>query len=358
MRELLFLTLAAAAACTDDGERFGNVIGPYVVSVETNVERNFENGAIRSDPEGINCPGDICEYTFGFEKIVLQSAGTASVAWVSGCTVTESGCEILAPPADAERRVVDVVAEFGPCEGGGSACCVDADLDGHLAPPCGDDCDDTQCMAWNNAPDQWDTIDNDCSGKADDAGPLLRLNRYVKDYGNGDREHRLAATGELGSDWLADGHWMEIYHPDLCTVPSMTPVDENGQSICVPVREDGVVDIKPPCWGGGNTALASLMECSNSLITKTFYVVKDSLQFRDLSALNEWRCERLVGFVVTNSITAETGDYRLIFGHECDGESSRRYSEVQDEHLLDPSCGSRPGQGGSAAFWVVRAGGA
>lgn len=162
-----------------------------------------------------------------------------------------------------------------------------------------DDCDDGDRDRYPGHVEWWDVRDNNCNGAVDEAG-LLRLDRWHREWGPEDWEHRFDA-GQLAG-FVKENHFVELYPVPVCSTPQYSApgcrLIDSGQS----------VEVRP------GIELVALGECSGRFgVTGsgshiTLYLPEDSSEHayyaENQQGVNPFISCRRVGYVLAVSSAA------------------------------------------------------
>ena len=201
--------------------------------------------------------------------------------------------------------------------------CPDNDGDGHSDVRCGgDDCDDNDRFKHPTHPEVWDVRDNDCDGRSDEDG-VVRRNRYFKNWGSNDWEHRFMSAAQAG--WESDGRWVKWFpaSPGPCSQSNpYRPLDgcqiQNGGEII-------------NLWGG--FTLVAIKECSGDLGPGwhiTLYLTEGSSEANTYSQDSRMTCRR-VAYVYGGNTHISAINSTPMYRHRSDVHGDNMWSPIIDE---------------------------
>lgn len=258
------------------------------------------------------CAPDVAQVCVAGQLYWQDSCGVAgdlADACDDGDPCTLDGCVADAcahTPADDGLQC----GEGLTCQDGACATpCVDNDGDGFYANCEPYDCEghDNDAFIHPGAPELWDIRDNDCDGVHDAFG-RIRYHRYFKAWSTSDWEHRYSLEPIAG--WEADGHWFELYPPDVCDGP-YAPVDG-----CLPKNNSSEIEL----WGGA-FILVALSQCEGVFASGahiSLLLPEDGGEFSvDYSNFPNFTCTRL-GYFLGPAAATPMPHAKMVYRHRSD----------------------------------------
>ena len=251
------------------------------------------NSPCSGKPDGKYCGTTLTGYTGAGSDLVICSS--ANVAGTATCS---NGCQVNQPAAND-------ACKSSPC----TTYYVDQDGDGHgdrsqpgscLSSPAApytatinDDCNDTDREVYPSHPEWWDIRDNNCNGQIDEVG-LMKYDRWHKEWGTEDWEHRFAAASP-GAGWTNEApRGVQLYPADICS-------GTYRSATCTLLSGGAYAEVRT------GMQLPALGECSGQYVSRpgmkhiTLYVLEDSAsnEYRDYQKEPGFTCRR-IGYVLSN----------------------------------------------------------